>query len=89
MPNDIVPALFKLSSQYQGVQYSVPTKYVLPYMVYRRDLVTDEERANFKAAFGYDLPEPPTEWQHVLDVSAFYTRDKGETLAGNVLERDF
>ena len=89
MPNDIVPALFKLSSQYQGVQYSVPTKYVLPYMVYRHDLVTDEERANFKAAFGYDLPEPPTEWQHVLDVSAFYTRDKGETLAGNVLERDF
>ena len=35
------------------------------------------------------MPEPPTEWQHVLDVSAFYTRDKGETLAGNVLERDF
>lgn len=89
MPNDIVPALFKLSSQYQGVQYSVPTKYVLPYMVYRHDLVNDEERANFKAAFGYDLPEPPTEWQHVLDLSKFYTRKKGEMLAGKVLERDF
>ncbi|MDH3464763.1 MAG: extracellular solute-binding protein [Gammaproteobacteria bacterium] len=89
MPNDVVPALFKLSSQYEGVQYSVPTKYVLPYMVYRHDLVTEEEQTNFKAKFGYDMPLPPTEWQQVRDMSEFYTRKKGETLAGKVLERNF
>ncbi len=89
MPNQVVPALFKLSSQYDGVQYSVPTKYVLPYMVYRHDLVTDEEQASFKAKYGYDMPVPPSEWQHVGDLSEFYTRKKGETLAGQVLERNF
>jgi len=89
MPNQVVPALFKLSSQYEGVQYSVPTKYVLPYMVYRHDLVTDEEQANFKAKYGYDMPLPPSEWQHVTDLSEFYTRKKGDMLAGQVLERNF
>ena len=45
--------------------------------------------ANFKAAYGYAMPLPPTEWQHYYDLSEFYTRNEGEKLAGKVLEKDF
>jgi multiple sugar transport system substrate-binding protein len=86
---DLVPALYEVSTLYDGNLYSVPTKYVLAFMVYRHDLVNDEEMTNFKAAHGYDMPLPPTTWGQYRDLAAFYTRKKGETMAGQVLENDF
>ena len=86
---DLVPALYEVSTLYDGNLYSIPTKFVLAFMVYRHDLATDEEKANFEAANGYPMPLPPTTWQHYHDLAAFYTRGKGETLAGQVLEKDF
>jgi multiple sugar transport system substrate-binding protein len=86
---DLVPALYEVSTLYDGNLYSVPTKYVLAFMVYRHDLVNDEEKANFKAANGYAMPLPPTTWEQYRDLAAFYTRKKGETMAGQVLEKNF
>jgi len=86
---DLVPALWDVSVQYDGNLYSVPTKYVLSLMVYRHDLVNDEEMANFKAKFGYDMPLPPTTWDQYLHLSEFYTRKTGDTMAGKVLEKNF
>jgi multiple sugar transport system substrate-binding protein len=57
-------------------------------MYYRKDLMTDEEKDNFKSQFGYDLRAPET-WDEFRDVSEFYTRKKGETLAGERLDDDF
>ncbi len=89
MEEDLVPALYAVSTAYDGNQYSTPTKFVLGYMVYRHDLVTDEEMANFRAKYGYDMPLPPITWQQYYDLAEFYTREKGETLAGKVLDRNF
>ena len=87
--SDLVPALYRVSTLYDGNLYSVPTKFVLAFMVYRHDLATDEEQANFEAAYGYPMPLPPTTWEHYGDLAAFYTRKEGETLAGTVLEKNF
>jgi multiple sugar transport system substrate-binding protein len=86
---DLVPALYEVSTLYDGNLYSVPTKYVLAYMAFRKDLVNDEEMANFKAANGFDMPLPPTTWQQYLDLAKFYTRKKGDMLAGQVLDKNF
>jgi multiple sugar transport system substrate-binding protein len=86
---DLIPDVVNTCCVYEGVQYAVPTKFVMPYMIYRSDLVTDEEKANFQAKYDYDMPLPPTEWQQYYDLSQFYTRKKGETLAGQTLEKDF
>ena len=87
--SDLVPALYEVSTLYDGNLYSVPTKFVLAFMVYRNDLITDEEKANYEATYGYPMPLPPTEWKHYGNLAAFYTRKEGETLAGKVLEKDF
>lgn len=42
-------------------------------LYYRKDVMTDPEwMAQFKAEYGYDLPEPPETWQQVLDISNFF-----------------
>ena len=87
--NDIIPEVLNLCCVYNGVQYAVPTKFVMPFMIWRKDLATDEERANFKAKYGYDMPLPPGEFQDFYDLAEFYTRKKGETVAGQVLDRGF
>lgn len=58
-------------------------------LAYRRDLFDNAgERSAFKARFGYDLA-PPETYQQFRDVARFFTRKKGEKLAGNVLQNDF
>jgi len=86
---DLVPALYKMETDYDGHLYSVPTKYTLAYEAYRHDLVTDQEKANFKTKYGYDMPLPPKTWDEFRELSAFYTRKAGETLAGQVLDKNF
>lgn len=55
----------------------------------RGDLLTNaEEKANFKKKYGYDLAVPKT-WEEVRDVAEFFTRKKGEKLAGKALDADF
>jgi len=60
-----------------------------PTLAYRKDLFADpREQAAFRAKYGYDLA-PPQTYKQFLDVAQFFTRRKGETLAGRPLENDF
>jgi multiple sugar transport system substrate-binding protein len=84
---DFVPAAKELT--HQGKLYAMPFLSA-PLMVgYRKDLFADAgERQAFKAKHGYDLAAPQT-YKQLLDVARFFTRKKGETLAGKPLEEDF
>ncbi|MEO8848271.1 MAG: extracellular solute-binding protein [Casimicrobiaceae bacterium] len=58
-------------------------------LAYRKDLFNNAaEKAAFKTRFGYDLA-PPETYAQFRDVAQFFTRKKGEKLAGNVLSNDF
>jgi len=64
-------------------------------LVYRTDLFRNPtERENFKAQFGYDLPQKyedwwAIDWVQVRDMAKFFTRKAGDELAGKRLEEDF
>lgn len=55
----------------------------------RKDLIENpDEQAAFKAKYGYDL-KPAETLQEMRDIAAFFTRQKGETLAGETLQGPF
>ncbi len=69
--------------------------YALPYTVaqvgyvYRTDLFDDPgEKADFLKEYGYEL-KPADTYKQFFDISKFFTRKKGEKLAGKELEEDF
>lgn len=68
---------------------------VTPLLHFRKDLFTHpDERAAFRQKYGYDLPVTLEEWMNIdwvqlRDIAEFFTRKKGETLAGRVLDEDF
>ena len=69
--------------------YGVPANSCIGFLTYRRDLFENaEEQAAFKEKYGYDL-EVPSDWDAYRDAAEFFTRKKGEKLAGEVLDRDF
>ncbi len=92
---DFVPELFQQSSMYKGEQVALPFEYLATFGVVRKDILADpDERAAFKAKYGWDLPEPKLVTQldtyaHWRDMAEFFTRRKGEKLAGKALENDF
>jgi multiple sugar transport system substrate-binding protein len=58
-------------------------------LAYRKDLFDNpDEKAAFKARYGYDLAAPDT-YKQFYDVAQFFTRKKGEKLAGKTLDADF
>lgn len=58
-------------------------------LAYRKDLFDNPvEKAAFKAKYGYDLTVPQT-YQQFRDVALFFTRKKGQMLAGKPLQNDF
>jgi multiple sugar transport system substrate-binding protein len=64
---------------------------------YREDLFTHPaERENFKAKYGYDLPQKyedwypaQLDWYQIRDIAEYFTRKAGDELAGRRLEQDF
>lgn len=78
------------TSWYRDTAYGLPFHFITMYLWWRYDLLENpEEQAAFKAKYGYDLPAPPINWDEYRDVAEFFTRKKGEKLAGQVLEHDF
>lgn len=72
-----------------GELYGVPFSSHTIYLNWRVDLFDNaEEQAAFKAKYGYDLPSPALTMQHLWDTSEFFTRKRGEKLAGETLEQD-
>lgn len=58
-------------------------------MGYRRDLIEHpEEKAAFRTRYNYDLRAPDT-YAEFRDVAEFFTRKRGQKLAGRTLEKDF
>jgi multiple sugar transport system substrate-binding protein len=73
----------------KGNLYAMPTL-AAPYMLgYRKDLFAnaDEQKA-FQAKYGYALAAPQT-YKQLMDAAQFFTRKKGEKLAGKTLDDDF
>ena len=78
------------SLAHEGKLYGVPFSAHTIYLNWRYDLFEHpEEQAAFQAAYGYELPSPPVTLQEMWDTSEFFTRDAGEMLAGQMLERPF
>ncbi|RLE31237.1 hypothetical protein DRJ27_02125 [Candidatus Acetothermia bacterium] len=87
---DYLPGFRDFHNMWGGKIYSVTLDGDTFLLYYRKDLFENpEERAAFKAKYGYELPDPPKTWDQVVDLAEFFTRKKGEKLAGSVLTKDF
>jgi len=86
---DFIQKPYKSLSFYKGKQYGfINWNYNQVYWA-RADLLNDaDERAAFKTKYGYDLA-PAKTFKQMLDIAAFFTRKKGEKLAGKTLDSDF
>jgi len=74
---------------YKGVWLGPPLYVTGVALFYRTDLFNHpEEKKNFKAKYGYDLKGPAT-YKEFRDIAEFFTRKKGQTLGGQVLQADF
>ena len=81
---------WKEVSWYDNKAYGLPFFFITQYLWYRYDLFDHpQERANFKAKFGYELPSPPTTVGEYKDAAVFFTRKAGEKLGDEVLAHDF
>ena len=76
--------------------WGVPHEADVMALVWRADLFTHpDERAAFKAKYGYDLPQTYDDWNtwvtwiQFKDFAEFFTRKAGEKMAGQVLTEDF
>ena len=83
------PSPYKIAAFYKGKQYGfINWNYNQVYWA-RADLLNNpEEQAAFKAKYGYDLA-PAKTIEQMRDIAEFFTRKKGEKLAGKPLESDF
>jgi multiple sugar transport system substrate-binding protein len=79
---DVIPALWKASSNWKDHWYGMPSNSAVMMMFYRKDLFDDAgEKAAFRAKYGYDLA-PAKTWQQYQDIGQFFTRKAGDKLAG-------
>lgn len=86
---DIIENLWNASGEWEGELYGVPSNSCIDMLAYRKDLFeNEEERAAFKEEYGYELTVPE-DWDTYRDVAEFFTREKGETLAGEKLKTNF
>jgi multiple sugar transport system substrate-binding protein len=87
--DDVVPAYRDLYDMYNGRTYALPYDGDILNLYYLEHLFNDAgEKAAFKAKYGQDLAVPRT-WDDLAKVAQFFTRKKGEKLAGKTLDQDF
>lgn len=86
---DVLAPFRLLYNQWAGQTYALTIDGDVLAFMYREDLMNHEgERQAFEEQYGRELT-PPETWDEYLEVGAFFTRDAGETLAGEVLEDPF
>jgi len=84
------PEMWDAACLYEGDHYNIPYDFHPNFVVYRKDLVEDPgEKLAFALEYGYEIPNPPKIWEQAYDLAEFFTRDKGETLAGKTLDKPF
>ncbi|QIB35356.1 extracellular solute-binding protein [Ancylobacter pratisalsi] len=86
---DFIATPYKTTAFFDGKQYGfINWNYNHVYWA-REDLLSNpEEMKAFKAKYGYDLG-PAKTIEQMRDIAEFFTRKKGEKLAGKPLESDF
>ena len=86
---DIISGYRNFQNTWGGKVYSLTLDGDTFFLYYRKDLFDHpEERDNFKSQYGRELTVPRT-WEEALEVAEFFTRKKGEKLAGSTLTKDF
>lgn len=87
---DLHPDVWKSSSEWKGKYYGITYQFIPPFMCYRKDIADNQqERKAFEAKYGYKMPIPPVTYTQLIDLMQFFTRKKGETLAGTKLKHNF
>ena len=86
---DLIEPAYSTLAEFDGKTYSfLQWNYNMIYWA-RQDLLTNEaEMAAFEEKYGYPLA-PATTFKELRDISEFFTRKAGETLAGETLASDF
>ncbi len=89
LENEVLSTEWLNASLSQGGQlYGVPFSSHTIYLNWRQDLFDHpDEQAAFKAKYGYDLPSPAVTMQQMRDTAEFFTREAGETMAGDTLDQ--
>jgi len=73
-----------------GKTYGLPMDGDIVFNIYRKDLLQNpEEKDSFKSQYGYELKWPEVFDKDFVDVLEFFTRKKGEKLAGETLGDNF
>ncbi|MFA5513767.1 MAG: sugar ABC transporter substrate-binding protein [Sphaerochaetaceae bacterium] len=87
--NDFVKKLWDACGEWKGKLYGTPANPCTMFFGYRKDVFENEiEKKNFKSKYGYELEIPAT-WKEYKDMAEFFTRKRGENLAGVKLTQDF
>jgi len=87
--DDVLAPFRELYNRWAGETYALTIDGDVLVMMYRQDLFdNEEEQAAFMEEYGRELT-PPETWDEWLEVGEFFTREAGETLAGETLENDF
>jgi multiple sugar transport system substrate-binding protein len=87
--DDVIPAYRDLYDEYNGKTYALPYDGDILNLYYVKSIFNDPaEKRAFKARYGQNL-EPPRTWADLQKVAQFFTRKKGEKLAGKPLTQDF
>lgn len=86
---DVLAPFWELYCKFDGKVYALPIDGDVHMLMYRKDLFANpDEKAAFQKKYGKELA-PPETWDDWLQVGEFFTRKKGETLAGEVLTENF
>ena len=87
--DNMVKGMWDVAANWKGSYYGVPSNTCIQILAYRKDLFEDPAEASaFKARYGYEL-KVPDNWKAYKDIAEFFTRSKGEKLAGEDLSQDF
>lgn len=87
--NDMIEGMWDASGLWKGKYYGIASNTCIMMLFYRADLFEDPtEKAEFKNQYGYELQAPKT-WEQYTDMAEFFTRKRGQTLAGTKLAYDF
>jgi multiple sugar transport system substrate-binding protein len=79
------PGMLRMASTSDKVLVGLPVQTYTMLMAYRKDIFENsEEKANFKKVYKYELA-PAATWEQLLDQAEFFTRKKGEKMAGKTL----
>lgn len=86
--SDVVPAYRLLYCTYGGKTYALAYDGDILNLYYLKHIFANpQEQAAFKARYGRDLTVPNT-WNDLIQVAQFFTRKKGEQLAGKTLDQN-